>query len=336
MTAPPDGRLETRQLKLDGSANGAADPAALAVSSEGLDVFIALGGAHQVIRVDRTLGARPSAGRYGIGDSQHLPLVAVGRNPSALVLSPGGAFAITADAMSDTLTIVSTEGLETVAVVALGPDADDPARPVALRGEAVFRDGRAALDRWISCASCHPGGHTIGLRFDTLGDGTYGQPKDTPSLLGVGSTRPYSWLGRFRTLESQVEQSLRTSLHGPAPSDEVVAEITAYLKTLDPPPPPLVESSAAARGAEVFELQGCATCHAPPSFTSSGLRDPWPGGSGDRYSPPSLRGVARTPPYFHDGRAGSLPEALSRHHPGLDDPPTGADLDDLVAFLRSL
>ena len=333
----PGGRVETRQLKLDGSANGAADPADLAISDDGLDVFVALGGAHQVIRVDRTLGIRPSSSRYGIGDSQHLPMTEVGRNPSALVLSPGGAFAASADSMSDTLTILSTESLAKVAVVRLGLPADDPGRSVAIRGEAAFRDGRNALDRWISCASCHPGGHTVGLRFDTLGDGSYGRPKDTPSLLGVGQTAPYSWLGRFETLEDQVEKSLRTSLHGPNPSAKVAAEIAAYLRTLPPPPSsPIVEDSDADRGAIVFDSRGCIDCHAPPTFTSPKLRNPWPSAKDEHYSPPSLRGVARTAPYFHDARAASLAEALERHHPGQDGPPPATELADLIAYLKSL
>jgi cytochrome c peroxidase len=51
----------------------------------------------------------------------------------------------------------------------------------------------------------------------------------------------------------------------------------------------------------------------------------------------SLRNVARTPPYFHDGSVASLPEAvkvMARVQLGKTLP--DADTDDIVAFLNSL
>src|SRR5581483_5911710 len=98
------------------------------------------------------------------------------------------------------------------------------------------------------------------------------------------------------------------------------------------------DDPAAVRGAEVFRSRRCDSCHAPPTFTSRPLRDPWPDSESDgtRYSPPSLRGVARSAPYFHDGRAATLGEVLDVHHPG-DDAPLDADRRaDLIAFLESL
>ena len=52
---------------------------------------------------------------------------------------------------------------------------------------------------------------------------------------------------------------------------------------------------------------------------------------------PSLRNVARTPPYFHDGSVTSLPEAvkvMAKVQLGKTLP--DADTDDIVAFLNSL
>lgn len=52
---------------------------------------------------------------------------------------------------------------------------------------------------------------------------------------------------------------------------------------------------------------------------------------------PSLRNVARTPPYFHDGSVASLPEAvkvMAKVQLGKSLP--DADADDIVAFLSSL
>src|SRR5262249_53864124 len=136
-----------RRLTLDGSRHGAADPAALAVSPDGTKVLIALAGAHRVLLVDRTLGRRAMADLLPLGDDQRIVEREVGRSPVALALDPSGTFAVTADAMADTLTVLRLDGLSPVATVALGPR---PPRPTAVqRGEAWFRDGRAAMDRWM-------------------------------------------------------------------------------------------------------------------------------------------------------------------------------------------
>src|SRR5262249_1241891 len=52
---------------------------------------------------------------------------------------------------------------------------------------------------------------------------------------------------------------------------------------------------------------------------------------------PMLRNVAQTPPYFHDGSAATLPEAvaiMARVQLGLS--LSEADRNDIVAFLESL
>jgi mono/diheme cytochrome c family protein/DNA-binding beta-propeller fold protein YncE len=335
LKAARTGRLVPRRLTLDGSGHGASDPSALAVTTEGSRILVALDGAHEILLVDRQLGASEDSGGYSLGDSQRLRGVEVGRNPTDVTIDPTGRFAITADAMSDTLTVLALDALAHVATIRLSPP--ELERPEVIRGEAAFRDGRASLDRWMSCASCHVEGHTAGLSFDTLGDGVYGNPKDTPSLLGVGSTAPFGWVGRFGRLEDQIDQSLRTSLHGPTPTAGQVAEIAAYLRSLSPAPPLRAEDDPAAlRGREAFGERRCDACHVPPTFASRPLRDPWPGPGGERLSVPSLRGVARSAPYFHDARASTLDEALKMHHPRSEETLTPEELADIVAFLESL
>ncbi len=333
----PGTRLDTRRLTLDGSAHGAADPVALAVSPDESRIYLALRGAHQILLADRKLGGPANTYHRPLGDSMKLRTCEVGRNPSALVLDSSGRLLVTADAMSDTLSVVATDTLEPVATVPLGlPDLE---RSAVLRGEALFLDGRNAMDRWMSCSSCHTDGHTNSLSFDTLGDGSYGEPKSTPTLLGVGQTAPYAWTGRFRTLEAQIDQSMRTSLHGPVPTPAQLADLAAYLRSLPiPPPVRAADDPAALRGASVFRARRCDSCHVPPSYTSRPLRDPWPESESDgsRYSPPSLRNVARSAPYFHDGRAPDLDAALKIHHPGTDEPLTTEEREPLIAFLESL
>jgi cytochrome c peroxidase len=121
------------------------------------------------------------------------------------------------------------------------------------------------------------------------------------------------------------------------------ADLLTYLRTLPPPPalnrfagkPP---AEAARRGAAVFRAQGCISCHEPPAYTSAktydvGLTDE----SGTRaFNPPSLRGVSRGGPYFHDGRARTLADVFTTHRHGWKAEPGRADLDDLLAFLADL
>ncbi|MBB4198300.1 hypothetical protein CCR94_22900 [Rhodoblastus sphagnicola] len=49
---------------------------------------------------------------------------------------------------------------------------------------------------------------------------------------------------------------------------------------------------------------------------------------------PGLRNVALTAPYFHDGKAATLPEAIRRH--GLPMALSATEMDDIAAFLGSL
>jgi len=334
------GVVAGRQLTLDGSVHGAADPSALAVSPDGALVMIALSGAHQVLKNDRRLGSSGPefSDLLPLGHNQGLETVEVGRSPVDVVFDPSGKTVVTADSMSDTLTVVRVADLSVVRTIRLGPDV--VRRTAAQRGEAAFRDGRLALDRWMSCASCHPSGHTNGLNFDTLGDGGYGAAKNTPTLLGVGPTGPFAWTGRFPSLAAQVHQSLQTSLRGSSSDEQTVADLSAYLATLPPPPARRpADDPSVRRGAVVFEARGCQGCHRPPHYTSGGVKDvgldDGPGGH-RAFNPPSLRGVGWTAPYFHDGHAASLDEVLKTHTPAARSPLSTADLADLKAFLESL
>jgi cytochrome c peroxidase len=333
----PDGGLFFRRLALDGSGHGAADPSALAVSADGTKVAIALAGAHQVLVVDRTLGARTVADLLPLGDSQLLDVIDVGQSPVAVTFDPTGRWLVTADAMSDTLSVIAVNDLKVVRTVNLSGDLAN--RTAAQRGEALFRDGRLALDRWMSCSTCHTLGHTNGMNFDTQGDGSYGAPKNVPSLLGVAGTAPYTWTGRVAALEAQVHSSLRSTLNGPGLSETEIGDLVAYLRALEPPPPPDGEDDFSKRGAVVFHERRCATCHRPPLYTTTrviGVGTDDATGGNTRFNPPALRGVVHSAPYLHDGRAGSLREVLDSHHPGDDRPWDRAEQEHLIAFLRTL
>src|SRR5205085_2205616 len=97
-------------------------------------------------------------------------------------------------------------------------------------------------------------------------------------LRGVGDTAPWAWNGGIADLEGQVHKSILTTMHGRKPSDDLVRDLAAFLRTL-PPPPSLarlrggVDEAQVRRGQEVFREQGCVNCHAPPMYTSARTYD---------------------------------------------------------------
>ena len=124
---------------------------------------------------------------------------------------------------------------------------------------------------------------------------------------------------------------------------ENIQALEAYLLTLKPAPSiakarGMVESAAVLRGKTIFQQQGCVECHRPPRYTSSetydvGLEE----NSGtNEYNPPSLLGVSQRGPFFHDNRASSLKDVLTRFQHGEGGDLSAPQIKDLLAFLRSL
>jgi cytochrome c peroxidase len=88
---------------------------------------------------------------------------------------------------------------------------------------------------------------------------------------------------------------------------------------------------AALRGARLFVGPGrCADCHAGPNFTDGALHS--------KLRTPSLRNVAVTAPYMHDGGAPTLREAMRQHSGVAPALPrlSASEMDELVAFLETL
>jgi cytochrome c peroxidase len=112
--------------------------------------------------------------------------------------------------------------------------------------------------------------------------------------------------------------------------------------------------AAARRGLRVFVGRGgCSTCHAGPTLGDDGLHasrvrslaadgTPDPGHAdavANAFRTPGLRDVAATPPWFHDGSAARLCDAVQPHatRPGGVPPAlTREERSDVVAFLRTL
>ena len=139
----------------------------------------------------------------------------------------------------------------------------------------------------------------------------------------------------------------RTVLSGDAPFDKFQAGDKAAL------------SESAARGKKLFfGKANCTACHSGASFTDNGFHNiGLPGtddgratinkSEGDKgaFKTPTLREIARTAPYMHDGSLKTLEEAVAHYNKGGTPHPqrdeeifplklTDAEAADLVTFLK--
>jgi mono/diheme cytochrome c family protein len=308
---------------LGDSRRPAADPGPLALLADGR-IIVGLAGVGEI-------------GILSEGDSSLQRIATVSR-PTDLAVSPDGRRVFVADELAGAIGMVDVSSPTSLGEISLGPQ---PELSPADRGERLFYSGALSLGGWMSCHSCHTDGHTNGLLNDNLGDGNFGAPKRVLSLLGVGRTGPWAWNGGVADLETQIKKSIETTMRGKEPGDDQVRALAAFLRTL--PAAPAVSADAAdraaiARGESVFESQHCGRCHTAPEYTSDstydvGLKDEF---ENKLFNPPSLRGVGHRDRLFHDNRARSLEEVFTRFKHQVNGELSPDDLDDLLAFLRSL
>jgi cytochrome c peroxidase len=169
--------------------------------------------------------------------------------------------------------------------------------------------------------------------------------------------------------DASYRAAFRRAFGGPPTGARIAEAIAAYERTVysvDAPfdrhlaGEPGALSASAARGLKLFgEKARCAECHTGINFTDELFHSL--GVSGDKgrggvsgqaaelgaFKTPTLREVARTAPYMHDGSVGTLAEVVDYYdrgcqpHPNLDPKIrqlglTAQDKQDLVAFLESL
>lgn len=167
------------------------------------------------------------------------------------------------------------------------------------------------------------------------------------------------------------------AVFGEAPSkDNITKAIAAFERTLLEGNSPFDKFQAgdakaisedAKKGWELFNQKLCSTCHTPPVFSNwgfynagvgTGKKDPDIGrmnvtkldSDKGAFRVPSLRGVEQTAPYFHDGSAKTLEEAVKfmagggKENPNLHplfralkaQKTSEKEIQQLVAFLKSL
>jgi cytochrome c peroxidase len=219
---------------------------------------------------------------------------------------------------------------------ALGPSSMSDA---AQRGAELFRRGndpRLSVGGFMACGSCHAEGRTDGLSWRIEGHNL-----QTPLLAGrILGTHPFKWDGKDKDLPTSLSNTVgRLGGSGLSPSE--VSDLQAFLETLPQPVAPTIQSGdAIARGKQVFESEAtaCAACHAGPEL-ADGVQHDLATNIG-KVDTPSLIGLAHTAPYYHDGSARTLRALLtdkaSVHDMGSTAQLSGAEIDDLIAYLESL
>jgi cytochrome c peroxidase len=254
-------------------------------------------------------------------------------------------------------------------------------------GRRLFFDRSLSADRTLSCSSCHDPeqAFTDGRATARGVNGAEGH-RNTPSLVNAGYGRSFFWDGRADSLEQQVlgpifnpiemglNESELQSRSGLATTD-VAAALASYVRTIRSRDSrydwylagqTAMLTDLERTGLELFRGRGqCLRCHSGPNFTDGRFHNTgvgWRNGrlsddgrfvfSGDErdhgaFKTPTLRDVARTAPYMHDGSEATLEDVVrfysegGRRNPYLDPRMqplrlSRAEEQALVAFLRAL
>lgn len=251
------------------------------------------------------------------------------------------------------------------------PDANPLTREKVALGKKLFFDPKLSRDGSMSCATCHD----PKLAFTDarpLGIGVGGQVGDrrVPRIVNRGYGKSFFWDGRVQTLEEQVLQPILNPKEMDLTRDEITkrtglaAEVVShslasYVRTIfsgDSPYDRYLQGNRDALTAEqraglrLFRSKaGCTACHLGPNFTDERLHNTGAGWPADRgaFKTPSLREVARTPPYMHNGSLKTIEEVIDfydkggKANPALDPEMRELDLTAeekkaLAAFLQTL
>lgn len=219
--------------------------------------------------------------------------------------------------------------------------------PEIARGRILFHkttDLRLSADG-RACASCHPDGRDDGLTWSTPSG-----PRQTIMLAGrTTSTAPFSWSGTNATIEEHVTGTFkRLGGTGMSQGDADLKALLAYVGAMKTPVHASVETPSKGRASKELVLrgramffdakQGCATCHIGGTGTDGKRHRVGASRSDEEIDTPSLRFVAGTAPYFHDGRFASLDEMLASqdHTMGSTRHLDAESRRALIAYLETL
>jgi YVTN family beta-propeller protein len=336
---------------------GVGLPFDAALTPDGAELWIVNAASNDVSVID--LDSRQLAAHVEVGD-----------NPRGVVLAPDGATAYVNNTLAGTVSVIDSANYTVTGVITV---TDVPLPPLLLGGKRLFHssdDPRLARAQWISCNTCHFEGEHDGRTW-TFG---FAGPRNTTALLGMIQTYPLRWSGEWdESADSEfanrkenfgdglIDGAMMCALSPPdclfpahpfnqGRSDDLDA-LAAFMDSLQMPLSPAHAhgeplSAAEARGRAIFDdpALDCLTCHPPPLYTDHETHDVGTATAdekiGSAYDTPTLLGLYDSAPYFHDGGAATLYDALTFPSPESEHDVsvalTEAEIQDLIAFLLAL
>jgi YVTN family beta-propeller protein len=294
--------------------------------------------------------------------------VLVSSNPRGIVISPDGTTAFVSNTLAGTVSVIDTARYAVVKEVTV---TEIPLPPVLLSGKRLFYlSARPDVARaaWISCNTCHIEGEQDGRTWllQYLGEVLAGADpvvkRNTTSLLGMVETYPLRWSAEWDE-SADSEFSIRFEQFGTGlihdgemnptlgnPNSGRSHELdclAAYIDSLAVPAQVHLLSEQEERGKLLFESEraGCSVCHPGPTYTDLKQHDVGTADGpnewfGPKIDTPTLRFLYDSAPYFHDGSAATLRDALTfpsvKSEHDVRAILSEAELADLIAFLKAL
>lgn len=283
-------------------------------------------------------------------------------------------------AFAETQTLRVPAGLDAYIPV---PENNPITRESVELGRKLFFDKRLSRDKSVSCATCHDPQYAF-TDARKLAVGIEGRTGDkrVPRILNRAYGKTFFWDGRVSRLEEQVVMPIANPKEMDLDVKEAATRVgldsvtlqralASYVRTIlsgNSPYDRYVQGDREALtadqklGLQIFRGKaGCGSCHLGPNLTDERFHNTGVGtadepghfatshdpGDHGAFKTPSLREVARTPPYMHDGSLATLDEVIDYYDKGGR---ANANLDPeirklqlspsekkaLVAFLQAL
>ncbi len=204
----------------------------------------------------------------------------------------------------------------------------------------------SALEASVACSSCHLEGRDDGHVWN-FPDG----PRQTPTLAGRGTadTAPYHWSGEFAGMKEFLTHTITARMGGTGVDSTSSNALNVFMAAMPSPENAYAKAEltpAQQHGREVFVKAQCDTCHSGKWLTNNANASVGTLAARDNglvvskgLNVPSLKGLARSGPYLHDGSVTTLNERILRNpgdKHGVTSTLNSGEVDDLVAYLRAL